>query len=159
MVCLANRKCPRVACISCHTGMTYLMTRPVLRRALHEGDRTKYAAGLLDSLRSRLAKRNPRDSYTPAKEPAASQGMGVETLFSALFLAQESGPENLSADAQQAFDRMWSLQVREGNAKGSWPCYRSLWTHGKCLSRNSTARRWVRSPPVRRPPNTASGPK
>jgi len=86
-------------CISCHTGVTYLMARPALRKALGEETPTIYETGLLASLRSRLDK----------KEPADSPGLGVESIFAARFLA--------TADA---YDRMWALQVREGAAKGSW---------------------------------------
>src|SRR5947209_19014387 len=57
-------------CISCHTGVTYLMARPALRQALGEKAPTQYETGLLQSLRSRLnaktaAELNPRW----AKEP------------------------------------------------------------------------------------------
>src|SRR5215471_16514504 len=46
-------------CISCHTGMTYLLARPALRRALGEESPTTYETGLLASLRSRVDKREP----------------------------------------------------------------------------------------------------
>jgi hypothetical protein len=86
-------------CVSCHTGVTYLLARPVLREALGEATPTVYETGLLASLRSRLDQ----------KEPAASPGLGVESIFAARFLA--------TADA---LNRMWELQVHEGPAKGSW---------------------------------------
>jgi hypothetical protein len=86
-------------CVSCHTGMTYLLARPALREALGEETPTVYETGLLASLRSRLDQ----------KEPADSPGLGVESVFAARFLG--------TADA---LNRMWELQVREGPAKGSW---------------------------------------
>src|SRR4051795_8593677 len=46
-------------CVSCHTGMTYLLARPALRRALYEDTPTTYETGLLASLRSRVDKREP----------------------------------------------------------------------------------------------------
>src|SRR5213594_4955085 len=39
-------------CVSCHTGMTYLLARPALRRALGESQPTPYERGLLDRLRA-----------------------------------------------------------------------------------------------------------
>ena len=33
-------------CVSCHTGLTYLLARPVLRRALHEAAPTAFETGL-----------------------------------------------------------------------------------------------------------------
>jgi hypothetical protein len=86
-------------CVSCHTGMTYLLARPALRKALGEEAPTAYETGLLASLRSRVDKR----------EPANSQGLGVESIMAARFLA--------TADA---YDRMWALQLHEGPAKGAW---------------------------------------
>ncbi len=86
-------------CISCHTGVTYLMARPALREALGETAPTEYESGLLASLRSRVG----------LKEPAAAPGLGVESILAARFLG--------TADA---YDRMWALQVREGAAKGAW---------------------------------------
>src|ERR1019366_1962506 len=86
-------------CVSCHTGVTYLLARRALRQALGEGTPTVYETGLLASLRSRL----------DLREPANSPGLGVESILAARFLA--------TADA---VDRMWALQVHEGAAKGSW---------------------------------------
>jgi squalene-hopene/tetraprenyl-beta-curcumene cyclase len=86
-------------CVSCHTGVTYLLARPALRKALGEDAPTSYETGLLASLRSRVDK----------KEPANSEGLGVESILAARFLA-----------TSDAYDRMWALQVHEGPAKGSW---------------------------------------
>jgi len=86
-------------CISCHTGMTYLLARPALRRALNEEAPTTYETGLLASLRSRVDKR----------EPPAAPGLGVETIFAARFLG-----------TPEAIDRLWALQIKDGVGKGAW---------------------------------------
>ncbi|MBI3681382.1 MAG: hypothetical protein HY235_13440 [Acidobacteria bacterium] len=90
-------------CVSCHTGMTYLLARPALRRVLGENQPTRYETGLLRGLRARVSN----------KEPVASPALGVEAVLSALFLSREDA-------AIPAFERMWSLQIRDGNAKGAW---------------------------------------
>jgi squalene-hopene/tetraprenyl-beta-curcumene cyclase len=92
-------------CVSCHTGVSYLLARPALRKALGESAPTTYETGLLNSLRGRVEKR----------DPPSAPGIGVESVLAALFLGNEGSPE-----ASQALDRMWALQIREGNAKGSW---------------------------------------
>jgi squalene-hopene/tetraprenyl-beta-curcumene cyclase len=92
-------------CISCHTGTSYLLARPALRKALGEGAPTSYEAGLLSSLRDRVAK----------QEPPAAASLGVESVMAALFLGAESSPA-----ATQALDRLWVLQTREGKSKGAW---------------------------------------
>ena len=86
-------------CVSCHTGITYLMARPALRKVLGEAEPTIYETGLLESLRSRV----------PKREPAAAPGIGVESVLAALFLPNDG-----------TFDRMWAVQIRDGDAKGAW---------------------------------------
>jgi squalene-hopene/tetraprenyl-beta-curcumene cyclase len=85
-------------CISCHTGLTYLLARPALRKRLGEKEPTLYETGLVESLRSRVDKRAPD---TP--------GLGVESVMAALFVRTPA-----------AMDRMWALQIREGNGAGAW---------------------------------------
>src|SRR5215470_1795956 len=110
-------------CISCHTGVTYLLARPALRRALGEGEPTTYETGLADALRARV-EASPEDLMKGRKEPVASQGLGVEAVFSALFLnIAKPATSQHSSTAQRALDRLWSLQIREGKAKGAWPWF------------------------------------
>jgi squalene-hopene/tetraprenyl-beta-curcumene cyclase len=108
-------------CVSCHTGLTYLLARPALRRALGEKEPTSYERGLQDGLRARLEKKTASELSPNGKEPFASQKLGVEAILSALLLTVgERGSETLSPEAKQAFDRLWSLQIADGKAKGSW---------------------------------------
>src|SRR5215467_1777998 len=44
-------------CVSCHTGLPYLLARPHLRKALGESTPTEFEAGLLAGLQTRLASR------------------------------------------------------------------------------------------------------
>src|SRR5437773_1603094 len=50
-------------CVSCHTGATYLLVRPALRRALGESQPTAYETGLLGALRSRVTKKTPKELF------------------------------------------------------------------------------------------------
>jgi squalene-hopene/tetraprenyl-beta-curcumene cyclase len=95
-------------CVSCHTGLPYLLARPALRRVLGETQPTLYETGLLNRLRAKAG----------AKPPGPLQG--VETIFTALFLTRDGAdPPAL----QKAFDQLWLLQVRDGRLKGAWPWY------------------------------------
>jgi len=106
----APAKAPGGPCISCHTGVTYLLARPALRRALGESRPTDYETGLLDALRSRVDKKEAKDVFPSfSREPAASQAMGVESTHAALFLGTDA-----------AFERLWSLQNQNGETKGAW---------------------------------------
>src|SRR4051812_18107205 len=60
-------------CVSCHTGATYLLARPALRKLLGETEPTEYETGLLESLRSRLPKRTPKELFPKGNEPHRSE--------------------------------------------------------------------------------------
>jgi squalene-hopene/tetraprenyl-beta-curcumene cyclase len=113
---------PGGTCFSCHTNMTYMLARPALRAALKEGGPTPFEKALLDGLRARVDKKEGKEIMAAfGKEPIASQALGVESIFSTLFLAlADSGKPVMSTATVQAFDRMWSLQVREGKTAGAW---------------------------------------
>jgi hypothetical protein len=92
-------------CVSCHTGMPYLLARPALRRLLKETQPTMYETGLLDRLRSNAG----------AKPAGALQS--VETIFAAMLLPQGDA-------AQQAtFEQLWALQKKDGELRGGWQWY------------------------------------
>jgi len=99
---------PGGPCVSCHTGVTYLMVRPALRRELGENQPTSYETGLRDALRARVTL-DPVFSAPFSKEPRHTQSLGVESIHSALLLGEEP-----------ALERMWSLQIKEGKEKGAW---------------------------------------
>jgi squalene-hopene/tetraprenyl-beta-curcumene cyclase len=96
---------PNGPCVSCHTGMPYLIARPALRRLLKESQPTMYETGLLDRLRSNAG----------AKPAGVLQS--VETIFAAMLLPQGDV-------AQQAtFDQLWALQKKDGDLRGGWQWY------------------------------------
>jgi hypothetical protein len=98
-------------CVSCHTGMTYLLARPVLRRALHEAEPTPFEVGLLNRLRTKMGK------------PAEGALGTVEAVMSAMFFSRDDARTTMSSHARLAFDRLWELQEREGDGKGGWTWY------------------------------------
>ncbi len=90
-------------CLSCHTGLPYLLARPALRRTLG-GAPTEYETGLLDSLK-RMQK---------GKSPQAS---GTEAVLAALLLTRDDPAGDI---ARKALDRLWTLQLRDGPAAGAF---------------------------------------
>jgi len=108
-------------CVSCHTGVSYLLARPALSRVLGETERTPYEKGLLDGMRSRVGKKEVAELFPKATAPHSFEALGVETVLAALFLAAEDAPHGqLSADTEKAFDRLWALQIRDAKNKGAW---------------------------------------
>lgn len=92
---------PDGPCISCHTGMPYLLARPALRRVLNESTPTKYETGLMARLESKAG----------AKPAGGLQS--VETIFAAMFV-EDAGAK------QRTFDQLWALQKTDGALKGGW---------------------------------------
>jgi squalene-hopene/tetraprenyl-beta-curcumene cyclase len=114
---------PGGPCLSCHTGLTYLLARPVLRQALGEGGATSYEIGLTAGLRARVEEKHAKELFAGfAKEPMASQALGTESVLAALLLTVDdsSHSDKLSSEAEKAFGRLWALQIQEGEGKGAW---------------------------------------
>lgn len=99
---------PEGPCVSCHTGMTYLLARPALRRRLGESQPTRYEQGLIGRLRANVGAKP--ESYL----------QGVESVFAALFLSMQDAGGPMGADTRKAFDQLWRLQRRDGPSTGSW---------------------------------------
>jgi len=98
-------------CVSCHTGMTYLLARPVLRRVLQETAPTSFEIGYLNRLRTKMAK------------PAEGALGTVEAVMSAMFFSRDDARDTMSAHARQAFDRLWETQESGGANTGAWQWY------------------------------------
>lgn len=96
-----------VPCVSCHTGLPYLLAQPSLSRVLGESAPSPYEAALLDGART--------------KAPDASV-TGTQSVLVPLVLALDDARAGrpLSPAADQAFDRMWAGQIRSGASKGAW---------------------------------------
>ena len=122
-------------CLSCHTGFPYLLARPVLRKVLGENQPTTYEEGLLDGVRQRLSKTTAQEflpnrketgntggvTATGARLPLAAEELGVESVFAAFLFATADEPRgSLGRHTEEAFERMWSLQLSTGPSKGAW---------------------------------------
>jgi len=113
-----------VPCVSCHTSVPYLLARPRLRQALGESGRTPYETGLVEGVRSRVAKTDANDLFSGVsdKKLLGRQVLGAETVLAALVLVLDDAQRGnaLSPETEKALKRMWSLQIQEGSAKGAW---------------------------------------
>jgi squalene-hopene/tetraprenyl-beta-curcumene cyclase len=91
--------------------------------------------GLLEAVRKRLPKTTPREFLPDRKEtedkgplsagasrlPRAAEELGVESVLAALLFAlQDRQTGMLTKRTELAFERMWSLQTADGEAKGAW---------------------------------------
>ena len=85
---------PDGPCVSCHTGMTYLMARPALRRRLGESRPTSFETGLLNRLLTDVG--DKPDSYL----------QGVEAIFAAFFLSERDAGGPMSPDTRKALNQL-----------------------------------------------------
>jgi len=111
-----------VACVSCHTGLPYLLARPALRRSLGEtGGPTLYEGVLVASMRATVIRTDAKDLFRGLKGPIVDQVYGAQVVLSALVLAMDDAQRGrMSPEAETSFKRMWALQVHDGDDKGAW---------------------------------------
>jgi squalene-hopene/tetraprenyl-beta-curcumene cyclase len=111
-----------VACVSCHTGLTYLIARPALRHSLGEKTGpTLYESVLVDSMRATVIRTDANDLFAGLKGPIVDQVYGAQVVLASLVLAMDDASRGkLSPEGEKAFERMWSIQLKEGADKGGW---------------------------------------
>jgi squalene-hopene/tetraprenyl-beta-curcumene cyclase len=100
-------------CVSCHTSIPYLLARPALRRALGESGPTIHETKLFENLRAHVA------SYD-AKAGDTKTGTSVDSVLGTTMLALKNEGAAFSDELKASFERMWSLQIREGKQAGAW---------------------------------------
>jgi len=134
----------RCGCVSCHTGLPYLLSRPALRHAMGEKTGpTLYESVLVDSMRATVIRTDANDLFAGLKGVIVDQVYGAQVVLSSLVLAMDDAPRGkLSPEGEKAFDRMWSLQLKSGADKGAW-----LWSDfdldlGRPRTQRSMAPRW-----------------
>jgi squalene-hopene/tetraprenyl-beta-curcumene cyclase len=111
-----------VACVSCHTGLPYLLSRPALRQALGEKNGpTLYESVLVAGMRATVIRTDANDLFAGLKGAIVDQVYGAQVVLSALVLAMDDAQRGkLSPEGEKAFDRMWSIQLNSGPDKGAW---------------------------------------
>jgi squalene-hopene/tetraprenyl-beta-curcumene cyclase len=111
-------------CVSCHTAVPYIMSRPSLRAALAENAPSDAEGKLLDNVTKRVQLWNSTDPYYSDKEyqgSKAAESRGTEAVLNALILANYDAQNgHLSDVTRAAFSNMWATQQKDGNGKGAW---------------------------------------
>jgi len=98
--------------MSCHTGLTYMLSRPMLRRALGEIAPARWETGMLEGLKARVEDNSAPDEAADAQAVLAALALAIDDQRSA---------RGLSRETETAFQRMWRLQVGDGTRKGAFP--------------------------------------
>ena len=115
-------------CVSCHTAVPYVMSRPALRGALGEQGPSANERRLLDNVTKRVRLwKEVAPFYTDADRGAykSVESRGTESVLNALILASNDASNsprngNLSEDTRAAFENMWAEQQTSGDIRGAW---------------------------------------
>lgn len=111
-------------CVSCHTVVPYIVSRPALRKVLGEGGPTPEESLLLADVTKRIRFWKEVAPFYNDQEDGphkTAQSRSTEAVLNAFILANydaQSGKQ--SQDGLAAFVDMWQLQQADGAAKGSW---------------------------------------
>jgi len=111
-------------CVSCHTAVPYIISRPALRRVLEEQGPSANERLLLANVTKRV--RNWKDAapYYKDQEDGSNKAVesrSTEAVLNAFILANRDTHEGkLSEDTRTAFANMWLLQQKEGRLQGAW---------------------------------------
>lgn len=111
-----------VACVSCHTGLTYLIARPALRETLGENTGpTLYERVLVDSVRAAVIRTDAKDLFAGLKGLIVDQVYGAQVVMSSLVISMDDAKQGkLSPEGEKALERMWSIQLKTGPDKGGF---------------------------------------
>lgn len=111
-----------VVCVSCHTGLPYLVARPALRRALGErSGPTLYEGLLVSSMRATVTRTDAKDLFPGLKGLIVDQVFGAQLVLNSLVLAMDDAQRGrMSAEGEKSFERLWSQQLKTGADKGNW---------------------------------------
>jgi squalene-hopene/tetraprenyl-beta-curcumene cyclase len=110
-------------CISCHTALPYALGRPALRGALGEQAPSATERKLIENVTKRVriwSEALPFYSDEKNGAPKTAEARGTESVLNALILSSYDARQGkFGDDARKAFDNMWALQLKTGDAKGA----------------------------------------
>lgn len=105
---------PGGPCLSCHTGLSYLMAR----RVLGQTQPRPLEAGLAKGVRSRVLANPPQTMLT---DPGAEAILNLLTLA----LQRRNRQDPMDAAEQAAMKRLWENQIAKGEEQGTWSWFQN----------------------------------
>jgi squalene-hopene/tetraprenyl-beta-curcumene cyclase len=107
----------QTACVSCHAGLAYAISRPVLRRVMHVDTPSAQEAKLLDDTTRRVETYATHQVLYDFNERRQTESRGTEAVLNAVILTSADaarGVREPSAPAKKALARMWETQRADG---------------------------------------------
>jgi len=85
----------QTACVSCHAGLAYALSRPVLRRVMHVDSPATQEARLLDETMRRVDTYNTHQVLYDFNERRQIESRGTEAVLNAVILTSADAANNL----------------------------------------------------------------
>ena len=106
------------SCVSCHTTVPYLLSRPALRRAMRVSDATTHEVRLIDEATRRVETYDSHELLYEFDEDKKVQSRGTEAVLNALILTSGANQDGrtLSETTRKTFRQLWQTQ----RADGAW---------------------------------------
>jgi len=104
-------------CVSCHTTVPYILSRPALRREMHQSTQTPEEARVIEETTRRVQSYGAHQFLYDHSESKKTESRGTEAVLNALILVSADAAQDRrgpSAVAQQALDRLWETQRPDG---------------------------------------------
>jgi squalene-hopene/tetraprenyl-beta-curcumene cyclase len=107
----------QTVCISCHAGLAYALSRPVLRRIMHVDTPSPQEARLLDETTRRVETYSTHQVLYDFDELRRIASRGTEAVLNAVILTSADAAKSLpepSAPTKKALARLWETQRADG---------------------------------------------
>jgi squalene-hopene/tetraprenyl-beta-curcumene cyclase len=107
----------QTACVSCHAGLAYALSRPVLRRVMHADAPSAQEARLIADTTRRVETYATHQVLYDFNERRQIESRGTEAVLNAVILTSADAARNLhepSAPTKKALARLWETQRTDG---------------------------------------------
>jgi squalene-hopene/tetraprenyl-beta-curcumene cyclase len=107
----------QTACVSCHAGLAYALSRPVLRRVMHVDVPSAQEAKLIDDTTRRVETYSTHQVLYDFNERRQIESRGTEAVLNAVILTSTDAAKKLrepSASTKKALARLWETQRADG---------------------------------------------
>jgi len=107
----------QTACVSCHAGLAYALSRPVLRRVMQIDTPSTQEARLIDETTRRVETYATHQVLYDFNERRQIESRGTEAVLNAVILASADAAKHLrepSAATRKALARLWATQRADG---------------------------------------------
>ena len=107
----------QTACVSCHAGLAYALSRPILRRVMGATTPPPQEARLIDETIRRVDTYGTHQVLYDFNERRQIESRGTEAVLNAVILTSADAARNLrepSASTKKALSRLWETQRSDG---------------------------------------------